>query len=297
MPPPAQLAQGDVPHRLNLSLPASSDPGRRDSDDITGGETVRNVPGAVEPGAAAHSLAQSRIDAWIDDDSATRRVDKGIVDDWFARLGHSLATALNKNPPKPASLGAIVDDTLKGWQRSAEAYGRTGTPGEPSGPGQPLSPAPDFGGGSGALGQAGTFHIPTTTGGPGLFAIIELSYDFSGAIKGSRLLSSSGDKVFNKHVLKVVALGLPAFPELPDGGFGIHADGTRSVWEIDGHLTFERDVRSLDLKKDAWYLPLAAAGAVLGIGSGGFDETTGYVGYSDFRHPTLKCEAKLLQVY
>jgi hypothetical protein len=127
-----------------------------------------------------------------------------------------------------------------------------------------------------------------------LWAVIELSYDLGGKLKGSRVLQSSGSREFNLHVLNVVALGLPGLAAAPDGGEGIHPDGSRSIWRVLGHFTFERDMRKLSLKDDAWYLPMAAATSLL---SGHFDETTGYVGYQDFRKPHLHCEVELLQVY
>jgi hypothetical protein len=221
------------------------------------------------------SVAQSRINEWIDDDSASRRVEKGQVDDWFAGLHRALDHALNQHPP-PASLApSTAIALLRQYGDSAARYGATGSPNEPGGtPGAPTSPGPDRG--------------------PLAGAVVELSYDLEGKLRGSRLLRSSGSREFNLHVLNVVALGLPGLPAMPDGGEGIHPNGTRSIWQVRGHVTFERDMSELSLKNDAWYLPVAAATSLL---TGHFDETTGYVGYQDLRKPHLRCEVELLQVY
>jgi hypothetical protein len=186
-----------------------------------------------------------------------------------------------------------------GYLASASAYGKTGTPGEPSGPDTSVSaPAADIGAAGGII----PFSRPRLTLGAagekaaGLWAIIEIQYDPTGKLSDSKVLSSSGNHSFDSHVIKVVALGLPGLPDLPDGGLGIHPNGTRSVWEVDGHVSFERDLKTVGLK-DAWYLPLAAVTALAGAGAGAFDEVSGYVGFTDLRHAHLKCDVKLLQVY
>jgi hypothetical protein len=278
---------GDVPRQLDLTLHgpiATASPG---------GKTTRNLPSEVEE--VRKSVAQSRINEWIDDDSASRRVEKGQVDDWFAGLHRALDHALNQHPP-PASLApSTAIALLRQYGDSAARYGATGSPNEPGGtPGAPTSPGPDRGPLAGALGPPHTFALQTEGSASDLWAVVELSYDLEGKLRGSRLLRSSGSREFNLHVLNVVALGLPGLPAMPDGGEGIHPNGTRSIWQVRGHVTFERDMSELSLKNDAWYLPVAAATSLL---TGHFDETTGYVGYQDLRKPHLRCEVELLQVY
>ncbi len=127
---------GDVPHRLDLALHGPMETAS------PGGKTTRNVPGEAGGEETPPSLAQARIDAWIDDDSATRRVEKGMVDDWFAGLHRALDHALQAHPPPtsvaPSSGAALV----RQYADSAARFGATGNPNEPSndsrGPGGPV---------------------------------------------------------------------------------------------------------------------------------------------------------------
>jgi len=279
----AGAESGDVPHRLDLALHGPIETAS------PGGKTVRNLPGESGGEDVHPSLAQARITAWIDDDTATRRVDKGLVDDWFARLHRSLDRALNK-APAPAGL-AVSGSLLSTYAANAAQYGATGTPGEPSGRGNPSAPSFDHQGSLGAaLGAPGTFRLQLDSSSRDPWAVVELSYDLGGRLRGSKVLESSGNRLFNLHVLNVVALGLPGLPDLPDGGEGIHADGTRSVWRIRGHFSLQHDLKSLSAN-DIWYLPLATA---VGIASGvNLDDIVGHV----TGKPQLQCEVELLQVY
>jgi hypothetical protein len=289
-PSGASVPAGDVPAPLDLTLHGSLETAS------PGGTTVHNLPGEIEP--LRKSLAKARIDAWIAEDSATRRVDKGLVDDWFAGLHKSLDRALESHPPPLAVTTHAVAKLLDGYGSAAANYGATGNPGEHAMTnGLANLRAEDKEGALGAaLGPAPVAQLQLDPRSVDVWAVVELSYDLEGALAGSRVLDSSGNREFNLHVLKVVALGLPGLPDLPDGGDGIHPDGTRSVWRVRGHVTFERDVRSLKLK-DAWALPLAAASTLVGLGGVHFDETSGYVGYTDFSKPHMKCEVELLKVY
>ena len=274
---------GDVPHRLDLALHGSIETAS------PGGETVRNRPGEAEPRGIEKSVAQSRINAWIDQDTASRRVDKGLVDGWFVGLHRSLDRALNAAPVPPGF--SVQGSLLSTYAANAARYGATGNPGEPSGQGNPSAPSFDHQGSLGAgLGTPGTFRLQLDSTALDPWAVVELSYDLGGKLRSSKVLESSGNRQFNLHVLSVVALGLPGLADLPDGGEGIHADGTRSVWRIRGHFGFAHDLKSLSAN-DIWYLPLATA---VGVATGvNLDDVAGHV----TGRPELHCEVELLQVY
>ncbi len=283
-----------VPRRLDLTLRRPVDLG------VSGGETVQNRPGLADLRPPLQT--KQRIDGWFDAAEASERVERGLVDEWFSRLGRSLDRALARTPPPPpAAASAIAADLARGYLAAAEAFGHAGTPG----PEGSAIPDPTAGMRSADLGPAAgliAVSAPKLQWGaalehqPSLFAVIEVQFDPVSQRARAKLLTSSGNLAFNDHVLHVVAGDLPELPDLPDGGLGIHVNGTRSVWQVEGRLTFERDVRTFKLKDDAWYLPVAALSALAGA-AGSFDEVTGYVGAQDLRHPHLKCDVKLLQVY
>jgi outer membrane biosynthesis protein TonB len=279
--PEQSQIQGDVPRQLDLTLHGPIETAS------PGGTTTRNLPGQMEE--VRKSVAQSRINQWIDDDSASRRVEKGLVDDWFAGLHRSLDRAL-KAAPVPAGF-SVQGSLLSTYAASAAQYGATGNPGEPSGHGGPAAPSFDHQGSlGGALGSPGTFRQQLDSSAMDPWAVVELSYDLAGKLRGSKVLESSGNRQFNLHVLRVVSLGLPGLPELPDGGEGIRADGTRSVWRIRGHLGFQHDPKTLSAN-DIWYLPLATA---VDVATGfNLDDVAGQL----TGKPQLQCQVELLQVY
>ena len=185
---------GDVPLRLDPALhrsPETASPG---------GETVRNRPGEIEPEESRRARLQSRINAWIDDDSASRRVEKGLVDDCLAG-STALDHALQEHPP-PASLAPSPLTTLvRRCRRRGCPLRRNRKPerlGESDRSLLERRPRPL----AQALGPANTFQLQTE-GNANDLAVIELSYDLEG--KGLRLLRSSGSREFNLHVLNVVA--------------------------------------------------------------------------------------------
>jgi hypothetical protein len=79
----------------------------------------------------------------------------------------------------------------------------------------------------------------------------------------------------------------------PAGAPGVHPEGIRSLWAVEGRVVYLKKLR--DLKgEDAWYT--AAMGAA-GVLSGTFEETTGDVYVIDLRNPRFVVRPRLLRVY
>jgi hypothetical protein len=127
-----------------------------------------------------------------------------------------------------------------------------------------------------------------------LVAILEFRQASDGKLLSTLLLRSSGDKVFDTHVLhtapeSIAKAGLPR-----PGAAGIHADGIRSVWAFEGRVVYRKKAREIHLEKDWWYF---AASAPLSLITGNFDETTGDVYVVDLHDPKYTCAVRLLRVY
>jgi hypothetical protein len=265
----------EVPQALDLAVHAQL------AFASEGGTTFRSDGGDNDPNPTElhQGLGQARIQGWLSDDMAERRVESGRVDDWFAALGKSIERALATDPPPPGTAKQVAARAVSEYQAEAEAFG-----GEVSGEAQPVGAGP-----TGAiLAPAGRMHTPESVA--TLWAVIELDYRRDNEKPRVRILSSSGDATFNDHVKNVIARGLPGVPGLSGSGFGIHAEGTRSVWEVEGRLSFERDLKTFKLKDDAWYAPIAAVGALAGA-------LKGDAKINDYRHPHINCNVKLLRVY
>lgn len=244
---------------------------------------------------------KSRVDGWLDDDRATGRVERGLVDTYFGSVRQALEAA-TANPPhfKPQ----LFQSLLRDWASAAQAYGSSGShsspergrPGEQSPLGtaredKPGTPLDDFGR---TLDRGAALRSFADDGRVRMLAIVEIRQARNGRVKQTLLLQSSGNPAFDAHVLRAGPTAIDGLPEAPARGAGIHADGMRTAWAFEGRVVYRKKVHEIELGKDWWYF-LAAAPAALATGS--FDETTGDVYVVDLHDPKFVCRVKLLRVY
>jgi hypothetical protein len=269
------------------------------------GDEPRLDPSAVAAVAAVKAENTKRmIDGWIDDEMATQRVATGVVDAYFGSMKKALEDGAQKPPPFESH---PLRGLAAGWAAAAQRYGATGNPypQEPEGQrglerASPLDRARQESRGTRYEGFAKTLEQGAALrkfadGAPGgLVAILEFRQASDGKLLSTLLLRSSGDKMFDTHVLRtapesIAKVGLPR-----PGAAGIHADGIRSVWAFEGRVVYRKKVRDIHLDKDWWYF---AASAPLSLITGNFDETTGDVYVVDLHDPKYTCAVRLLRVY
>jgi len=269
-----------------------------------GGHTIQGSGETPDPAAVAAAGAarvKARVDAFLNDDLAARRVESGVVDGYFGDMRKELEKAA-ENPP--AFDPKLVRNFFKSWASAAEAYGISGTvPTVAAAPVESISPL-----GRAKQEQPGTqldklsrtFDQGAAVRGLAagqqstLVAIIEILQSPKGNVQGTLLLQSSGNSAFDTHVVRSAPLAIERLGEPPANGAGIHPEGIRSAWSFEGHVVYQKRLRDIDLKKDWWY---HAVTAPLALVTGTFDETTGDIYTTDFRNPKFVCKVKLLRVY
>lgn len=302
--PPAPGAGPDSPRALTL-LPDTHTWRGMDQPvpaPEPGGRTTR--PGdepELDPSAAAAVAAvaadnlKRRVDGWIDDEMATRRVTTGVVDSYFSSMRKALQDGAQNPPPFDSHplrrLGA-------GWAAAAQRYGETGNPypQEPKGRrgldlASPMDRARLESRGPRYEGLAQTLADAAPGG---LLAILEFRQASDGKLLSTLLLRSSGDQAFDTHVLRTAPDSIAKAGAPRPGAAGLHADGIRSAWAFEGRVVYRKKVRDIHLEKDWWYF---AASAPLSLISGNFDETTGDVYVVDLHDPKYTCAVRLLRVY
>jgi hypothetical protein len=285
------------------------------------GHLLRNGDGEEpDPRAVAEMQAEEagrRVQGFVLDELAAARVRGGIVDPYFRRMTEALRAG-TANPPK-FTQGNFVSDLIAGWSTGAEQYARTGNPYAPGAVPEggarkdhttPFEREALRNPGSAAAqlqlkmdAHARFREFADGRFGQGIIALVELRQAGDGKLAGTVLVQSSGNRIFDEHVLKTAPEALATLPPPPERGAGIHPDGLRSLWSFEGKITFMRKVKVNELTpRDG----LTAAGmAALSQLTGGFvptaagnvDFATGEVEIVDPTRPQFNCRVQLLRVY
>ncbi|WP_257449844.1 TonB C-terminal domain-containing protein [Archangium lipolyticum] len=324
-PPPASAgpeapsgAVPDAPRAVRLfpgpgGLPVAPSTGDTQGGSTGGGRTLRPGDGPSREQLLAEEGArvQGRVQGFLDDGMARLRVENGLVDSFFGDMDNALEKGLS-GAPLFAYEGVFKHffkatpergQGLRELLKSVERYGATGSPdavGEPSGTDRLEDVARSGTAGARARSRPSTFDMLETynKAAGALSAKIELEQTPTGQMLSVKLVESSGNPLFDAYVLEKVPTSLAALPPASEH-FAARAKGNvRSVWAIEGHVSFSRTLKVTKLDElnagDAAYL---SALMPLGLLSGKFEETRGEVIVPDFRRPHFDIRAQLLRVY
>lgn len=299
-------APGTLP--LNLLPPPGSSGGviiTTPENSRGGGRTLRPGDPSLMPEAiAAEEKARvtERVQGIIDDRQARDRVDTGRIHPYFSKLRAKLERQMDAAPL--FDMPSLPKQLLYSWADKARQFGATGSPG--AGPPTRAAPKP------GELlaqrardnpeynrlrsrSQAGdelqSFAHGVST--LKLVVTLELLQGPDGTLREVKLVSRSGNRAYDDYVLQSVPAALARIPPPPPEALGVHADGIRTLWAVEGRVVYVRKVSEMK-GTDTAYLAAAAAAGVL---AGGFEETTGEVYVIDVRNPHFECRSRLLRVY
>ncbi|MHB8420236.1 MAG: TonB C-terminal domain-containing protein [Myxococcales bacterium] len=304
-----EATPADAPRALALDAPFRAFGGTGGGSPAdTGGETIVGTPAPEAPRARAER-ARAHVNDWIADGAAEDRVEEGLVDSYYTSVGKSVERAFadtEKHVRVKRGKGAVgAESALLAWSDSASHYAATGNPGEPAADLEderaryglgPSTGGPDPGVNEQqrpitATGSA----LPLFDGsGGGLTVVVELRQRGDGKFVSVELKQRSTDPDFDAWVLAEIPEGLATLPPPPAFGAGLHKDGLRSLWAFTGKVSYMRKVDDIQMKDDWWYLPAAAALAMLG---GHFDIGSSSPEMIDLRHPHFIVTSKLLRVY
>ncbi|WP_261778850.1 TonB C-terminal domain-containing protein [Corallococcus exiguus] len=300
--PPGALPQNLIPS-----------PGSNKGVIITTPENSRGGGRTLRPGdpslsaeslrAEEHARVSERVQGIVDERRARDRVDTGRIHPYFGQLRAQLEKQMDA--PPLFDMPSFPKQLMYSYAEKARQFGATGSPGSMPGPRKPPKPGellakrardePGYNRLRG-LSQAGEelqdfAHGVSTMK---LTVTLELLQGPDGLLREVKLISRSGNRAYDDYVLQAVppALGKAAVP--PPDAMGVHTDGIRSVWAVEGRVVYVRKVS--EMKKGADNIYLAALTAA-GLLAGNFDETTGEVYVIDVRNPHFECRSRLLRVY
>jgi len=295
---------------------ANTNPGLSTGRLLTNGEGEEPDPAALAEMNAEN--ARRRVQSFAEDDLAAGRVRNGIVDGYFVDVRKSLQKNA-EHPPKWTEGNNFVSDLVEAWTPGASQYARTGNPyaeGErPTGDARRENTDP--------ISVGAREHPESVQGdvfrrqeaanrlrefadgrfGKGIVALVEIRQAPDGAFEAAALVQSSGNHLFDQHVLKTAPIAIQAAPPPPDQVNGRHEDGFRTLWSFEGRISYMKKVKAKNLTgRDA--LGMAGMSLLSGLtggwvpgGAGSFDETTGEVEIIDLTSPQFVCKVKLLRVY
>jgi outer membrane biosynthesis protein TonB len=255
--------------------------------------------------AEEEARVTARVQTFAEDDLATLRVANGLVHPYFSEIRSSLEKQM-ENPPLFDAKGngqRLVQNYLK----AAESYGATGTTGASRRPPGPIgrepptaserlesiskgNPAHDS---MRAFLAAGEAMQQLAEPAPDLVIVLELQQAADGQLHSVQVVEPSGNKAFDTYVLGAVPPALAKLAPPPAQALGVHPDGIRTLWAVEGRVVYLRKLSEME-KKDAWYVATAAG---LGVLAGRFDETTGDVYVIDVLNPKFVCRPRLLRVW
>ncbi|MBN9683658.1 hypothetical protein JYJ93_14545 [Corallococcus sp. NCSPR001] len=253
--------------------------------------------------AQEHARVSERVQGIVDERRARDRVDTGRIHPYFGQLRAQLEKQMDA--PPLFDMPSFPKQLMYSYAEKARRFGASGSPGSMPGPSKPPKPgellakrARDEPGYDRlrALSQAGEqlqdfAHGVSTMK---LTVTLELLQGPDGLLREVKLISRSGNRAYDDYVLQSVppALGKATAP--PPDAMGVHTDGIRSVWAVEGRVVYVRKVSEMKKGSDSVYLAgLVAAGFL----AGNFDETTGEVYVIDVRNPHFECRSRLLRVY
>ncbi|WP_244239350.1 TonB C-terminal domain-containing protein [Corallococcus carmarthensis] len=271
-----------------------------------GGRTLR--PGdpslsAESRAADERALVSERVQGIVDERRARDRVDTGRIHPYFGKLRAQLEKQMDA--PPLFDMPSFPKQMLYAYAEKARQFGASGSPGNVPGPRQAPKPGELLGRrardepGYNRLRsrvQAGEelqdFAQGVST--MKLVVTLELLQGPDGILREVKLISRSGNHAYDDYVLQAVPPALGKFPAPPPDAMGVHTDGIRSVWSVEGRVVYVRKLSEMKKGSDNVYL---AALAAVGLLAGGFEETTGEVSVIDVRNPHFECRSRLLRVY
>lgn len=242
--------------------------------------------------------ARARVQEWASDAFAEQRVRDGRLHPYYGELRKALEEKL-RTPPQGLTLPKLAPNLVSKYLADASAYGK-GPGSDPPGADERLAAASralerEMAARSGR--QSGPASAPRPKGADTLDntvlrVVVELRQTPDGAFAGQELLRSSGNPLFDAFALEraplaVAGLTLPPPPGKPEG--------LRTMWSIEGRVSYRRKVRDFKLPQDAPYLA-----ALLGTGAlgGSFDLTNlEDTEVPDIRNPHWVLKPELLRAY
>ncbi len=311
---PASEAPPDAPQALKLLPRLSLVPDAASGGlPVPRGRTLRpgEGPSAEALLGAEKERVQGRVQGFLDDGLARLQVENGLADTFFGDMDKALEKGLSGAPlfeyqgvlqhffkARPENVQGLQD-----FLASIHSYGATGSPdsmGAPSGTDRLEDVARSGGAGARARSQRSTTDVleeyNRRVG--ALHVKLELEQAPSGQVRAVKLLESSGNALFDAYVLKRVSPALSALGPAPEHFAARYKGSVRSVWGVQGHVSFSRTLRFSKLGEleasDAAYI---SALLPLGLLSGNFEETRGEVIIPDFRRPHFDIHTELLRVY
>ncbi len=131
--------------------------------------------------------------------------------------------------------------------------------------------------------------------GNNLIAIIKIRQDFKGKLISALLMQSSGNKLFDEHIVNVAPQALEKLAPLKlAGAFSTEANKI-SVWVFEGQISYSKSIKEINWKKNGWAVAaLLPISLLKGIP---FDETSGDVYVTDIKSPRILIKSRLLKVY
>ncbi|MBU8895099.1 hypothetical protein DRW03_02420 [Corallococcus sp. H22C18031201] len=251
--------------------------------------------------AQEHERVSARVKTFVAERIAQDRVETGRIHPYFGRIRASMEKQMEEPPlfdtPK------IAVSLLQHWAERAKAFGENGAPGRmsaatPPSPGELLAARGRDNPNLNSLRrhvQAGEElqRFADGVAKTSLTVTLEILQGPDGTLRDATVLIASGNKSFDAYVLKSVPPSLQALGAPPSDAPGIRPEGIRSVWEVEGRVSYLRKLKKMR-GQDAWYV---AAAALAGVLAGRFEETTGEVDVIDVRNPHFVVRPRLLRVY
>jgi hypothetical protein len=255
--------------------------------------------------AEEQARVSARVQTFAEDDLAKLRVENGLVHPYFSEIRSSLEKQMENAPlfDVKGNGQRIAQNYLK----QAEGYGATGTTGATRRPRGPIgrepstaserletlskgNPAHDS---MRAFLAAGEAMQQLAEPAPDLVIVLELQQAPDGQLRSVKVVEPSGNKAFDTYVLGAVPPALAKLTPPPAQALGVHKDGIRTLWAVEGRVVYLRKLSELE-EADAWYVATAAG---LGVLAGRFEETTGDVYVIDVRNPKFVCHPRLLRIW
>jgi hypothetical protein len=261
--------------------------------------------------AEERERVQGRVQGFLDDGMASLRVQNGLVDSFFGEMDKALEKGLSGAPL--FSYQGVVQHFFKATPGRTQGlrdllssygnYGATGSPDavmEPSGTDRLEDVARSGTAGARARSRPSTADMFETYGkaAGALHVTLELEQSRTGQVLSVKLLESSGNPLFDAYVVERVPASLEALGSAPEHFAARSKGNVRSVWGVDGHVSFSRTIKFSKLNElDAGDAAYISALIPLGLLSGNFEETRGEVIIPDLRRPHFDIRTQLLRVY